>query len=84
MTSSRDYALIKYRTVSELRTQFQCEYRLYLQQKHGNQSNQASRRGTMLHDQSSSQILNYSSSNGLVKILIVILTAFAGILWIVG
>ena len=84
MTSSRDYAMIKYRTVSELRTQFQCEYRLYLKQKHGNQSSQASRRGTMLHDQGSSQILNYPSGNGLVKFLIIILTAFAGILWVLG
>jgi hypothetical protein len=42
------------RDVVDLRTQFQCEYRLYLQQRHGETQTEAASIGAWLHETQSS------------------------------
>jgi hypothetical protein len=75
----------KMREVSELRTQFQCEYRLYLKQKLGNTHSLASVTGIKLHRRVFIQPDGQSvekTENRLVPLLIIIVTLIAGLLWI--
>ena len=75
----------KMREVSELRTQYQCEYRLHLKQKLGDTHSRASVTGTELHRhvsiQSDKQHLQ-NSEYRLVPLLIIVVTLIAGFLWI--
>jgi len=71
------------REVSELRTQYQCEYRLHLEQKFGNSQSVASVTGTELHLHVQSDKLHVGKTeNRLVPLLIIIITLIAGFLWI--
>jgi hypothetical protein len=74
----------KMREVSELRAQFQCEYRLHLKQRFGDTHSSASVTGTELHQrvsiQSDKQQVERSESR-LVPILIFIVTLIAGFFW---
>ena len=72
------------REVSDLRTQFQCEYRLHLKQKLGESSSEASTTGSVLHRLVSNQTASRNDKNGnrLVPLLIIIVTLIAGMLWI--
>ncbi len=75
------------RDVSELRTQFQCEYRLHLKQKLGDTHSQASVTGTELHRRVSTQSDSRhgeETENRLVPLLIIVVTLVAGFLWIFG
>lgn len=75
------------RDVSELRTQFQCEYRLHLKQKFGDKHSQASITGTELHRRVSAQSDSRyveRTENRYVPVLIIIVTLIAGFLWIFG
>lgn len=77
----------KMRDVSELRTQFQCEYRLRLKQKFGDTHSQASVTGTELHQRVSTQSESRQddgTENRLVPLLIIVGTLIAGFLWIFG
>lgn len=75
----------KMREVSELRTQFQCEYRLHLRHKFGDSHSPTSVTGTELHRrvsiQSDSQHIEKTESR-IAPLLIIIMTLIAGVLWI--
>ncbi|MHA1943270.1 MAG: hypothetical protein ACW96M_02635 [Candidatus Thorarchaeota archaeon] len=74
----------KMREVSDLRTQFQCEFRLHLKQKLGGSSSRASTMGSILHRLVSDQTVFHDEKNGnrLVPLFIIIVTLIAGLLWI--
>lgn len=75
----------KMREVSELRTQYQCEYRLHLKQKLGDSHSRASVTGTELHRRVSTQSDKShlrNNENRLVPLLIIVVTLIAGFLWI--
>jgi hypothetical protein len=75
----------KMREVSELRTQYQCEYRLHLKQRLGDSRSQASVDGTELHRQFSLQSDKErfgTSANRIIPLSIIVVTIIAGILWI--
>ena len=77
----------KMREVSELRIQYQCEYRHYLYQKNGNTHSKASITGTELHRRVSKHPdsqLTVRRENRLIPLLIFIVTLIAGLLWIFG
>ena len=82
MGNEERFPLKKYRQVSELRTQFQCEYRLLLRYKHGEQLTEWSQRGSKLHDMAANRPIETSSRNSYAKIVLFIITVVAGILWI--
>ena len=72
------------REVSDLRTQFQCEYRLLLKQRVGDSSSDASVTGTVLHRLVSDQIpsLADSKETKIVPLLIIVVAIVLGVLWI--
>lgn len=75
------------REVSALRTQFQCEYRLYLKQKLGDTHSLASVIGTELHSRVSIQSYKLNvekTENRLAPLVIIILILIAGFVWIFG
>ena len=73
----------RFRDVSDLRTQFQCEYRLYLMQQRGEVTTKASIDGTMLHNRILPFEINESQAHRWIPVLIIILTIVMGIIWIV-
>ncbi len=74
----------KMREVSDLRIQFQCEYRLHLKQKLGGSSSKASTMGSILHRLASDHTVSpdEKSGNRMVPLLIIIVTLISGMLWI--
>jgi hypothetical protein len=74
----------RYRDVSDLRTQFQCEYRLYLKQKLGTTSTGAAHVGSRLHEQVKLSAKSGKDQSGLFRVAIVLLTILAAVLWILG
>ncbi|MFW9967152.1 MAG: hypothetical protein ACFFEA_08355 [Candidatus Thorarchaeota archaeon] len=77
-------AVGRYRDVSELRIQFQCEYRFYLRQKQGSISSDAIREGSRLHREVVMNPKTTRSPHPLTVVLIVIAIAIAGVLWVLG
>ena len=78
--STRD--LEHYRTVSDLRLQRMCEYRLFLKQRHGDQASDVSREGTHLHSMVGTAAV--AGTNRILAIMILILTVILGALWLLG
>jgi hypothetical protein len=74
----------RYRDVSELRIQFQCEYRFYIRQKRGEKSSDASREGSRLHREVGMNPGPVRSLNTSVLVLLVIVTIAAALLWVLG
>ncbi|NWF95165.1 MAG: hypothetical protein HXY34_03400 [Candidatus Thorarchaeota archaeon] len=70
-----------YRDVSDLRTQYFCEYRYYLEQRHGNEPSRAAARGSALH-QHPLAVHDMTAPNGPLLILIIVVAIVAAILWI--
>ncbi len=72
------------RDVSDLRIQFQCEYRLHLKQKLGESVSEAGVTGSILHGLISSQMASREGWRGhrLLPYLIIMVSLIAGILWI--
>ncbi len=72
------------REVSDLRTQFQCEYRLHLKQKLGESLSEAGVTGSILHKLISKHSISLEDNGGnrIVPLLIIIMTLIAGIFWI--
>jgi len=70
------------REVSDLRTQFQCEYRLYLKQKLGETPSEASIMGTILHDRMSGVSQTAHRGGRTLPLLVIIMTLIVGLLWI--
>ncbi|MGD9395760.1 MAG: hypothetical protein PVJ05_04980 [Candidatus Thorarchaeota archaeon] len=85
LTDAEKEPFYKMREVSELRTQFQCEYRLHLRQRIGDSHSIASVTGTDLHRRvsvKSDRQQTMKTKNRLVPLLIVIVALIAGLLWI--
>lgn len=80
--STRD--LKSYRTVSDLRTQYVCEYRLFLKKQVGDRPTEAAARGSQLHAD-----VEVTPTAGIrpslpVLLFILMLTLIAAIMWILG
>jgi hypothetical protein len=73
----------RFREVSELRIQFQCEYKLYLTQKRGEMTTKAGIDGTMLHGQILPIEFSESQDHQWISLVIIILIIVTGIIWIV-
>ena len=74
----------RYRDVSDLRTQFQCEYRLYLKQKRRSSPSPAAIQGTNLHEKVKLAAEGASFGNARIRAALLLITIFAAILWIIG
>ncbi|MFX1369189.1 MAG: hypothetical protein ACFFAY_11360 [Promethearchaeota archaeon] len=74
----------RYRDVSDLRTQFQCEYRLYLKQKLGTTSTGAAHVGARLHEKVKLSAKRENEQSRLFRVAIAIITIFAALLWMMG
>lgn len=72
----------KFRDVSDLRTQFQCEYRLYLKQKYGDIRTKASIEGELLHSIFEQENEIQQSHNRMIPAIIIILTIIVSLIWI--
>ena len=74
----------KMRDVSDLRTQFQCEYRFHLKQRLGETLTEAGVFGSILHNLLSEHSISPEGNRGnrTVPLLIIIMTLMVGILWI--
>ncbi|MFW9849860.1 MAG: hypothetical protein ACFFF4_12010 [Candidatus Thorarchaeota archaeon] len=84
MANEEKFPLKRYRQVTELRTQFQCEYRLLLRYKYGSQSSKWIHRGSELHTIAANRPVSRDVSFSYLKVMLVILTLLAGIFWIMG
>ena len=85
LTDAEKEPFHKMREVTELRTQYQCEYRLHLKQKLGDTHSRASVTGTELHRRVSTQSDKQHPATieyRLVPLLIIVMTLIAGFLWI--
>ncbi|MCF2136427.1 MAG: hypothetical protein K9W43_04220 [Candidatus Thorarchaeota archaeon] len=78
--SSRDIS--KYKTVSELRTQYQCEYRLALKKRLGDRPTQASRQGSRLHAGVKVAPTSASQFKTRAFLFFLIVTVLAALLWL--
>jgi hypothetical protein len=84
MTSQRDATSGRLRDVSELRLQFLCEYRLHLKWKLGERLSGAGVRGTNLHRQVPFQTGHRATPSIALRIIVIIGTLLAALLWILG
>ncbi|MFW9886586.1 MAG: hypothetical protein ACFFER_00275 [Candidatus Thorarchaeota archaeon] len=84
MIDSERGVLGRYRDVSELRIQYLCEHRLYLQNSFGVKLSEASIEGERLHREVGLNPQPVRSFSPLVRALILIATIAAAILWAVG
>lgn len=73
-----------YREVSELRTQHKCEYRLHLRQTHGDRPSESAVLSSVLHSEVKGLQPEGRSMSLWLKLLIVIVTLLAAVLWILG
>ncbi|TFG26511.1 hypothetical protein EU528_14280 [Candidatus Thorarchaeota archaeon] len=73
-----------FRNVSDLRVQFLCEFRFYLQEKHGQQDTDASIEGSRLHDSLAASEDSIRERQQMIPILIIIAAIVIGYLWIFG
>ncbi|NHJ15031.1 MAG: hypothetical protein EAX95_15220 [Candidatus Thorarchaeota archaeon] len=84
MTETGTKQVRRYRDVSDLRTQFQCEYRLFLNQKRGMQFSSAAQQGAHLHERVKLHAEGKSQSNLGFRIVVIAVTILAAFLWIFG
>ncbi|MHA2068707.1 MAG: hypothetical protein ACXABY_30455 [Candidatus Thorarchaeota archaeon] len=84
MSDPRKGKFGRYRDVSELRIQFQCEHRFFLSQEHGNKSSDASREGSRLHREVGLNPVQVRSLNPSMTVILVIIIVAAASLWILG
>jgi len=74
----------RYREVSDLRTQFQCEYRLYLKQKIGATATRAALMGSRLHEQINLNPEVNRQRGKTFRIAVLLLTILAAVFWVFG
>jgi hypothetical protein len=84
MNSGQSITPKRYRLVSELRVQFICEYRLYLERQHGKSESEPMRRGLHLHELVSSADQVAQSRSSIVKYVLLFLIVVAGLAWVLG
>lgn len=74
----------RYRDVSELRIQYLCEHRFYLQNSRREKPSEASRDGERLHREVGLNPQPIRSFSRLIRALILFATIVAAILWVAG
>ena len=84
MQDSQRGPVKRYRAVSDLRIQYQCEYKLLLRQRLGGKSSDASRRGTLLHNSESVDHDNEFTMNSSWWLIVLVISLLAAALWIMG
>jgi hypothetical protein len=84
MNSGQSIAPKRYRLVSELRVQFICEYRLYLEKQHCKRKSESMRRGLHLHEMASNAGQVTQTMSSIVKYVLLFLIVVAGLAWILG
>jgi hypothetical protein len=84
LTEDEKTTFSKFRNVSDLRVQYKCEYRFYLQEKHGQKATRASIEGAKLHDALATSESEPRERHQLVPIAVAIVTIIIGYLWIFG
>ncbi|MGY5872094.1 MAG: hypothetical protein RTV72_07625 [Candidatus Thorarchaeota archaeon] len=85
LTEEERTTFSRFRNVSDLRIQFICEYRFYLQEKMGQTDTRASIEGTRLHDSIATSADDVQEhSHQIVPILIILAAIILGYLWIFG
>lgn len=82
--SNRRTAFKSYRDVSDLRTQYQCEYRHHLRTTQGDQASTYSLEGTRLHNDVSLELGRNRSISSFATIVIIVVIITAAFLWILG
>ncbi|RDE14087.1 MAG: hypothetical protein C4K48_07150 [Candidatus Thorarchaeota archaeon] len=83
LTEDERTSFSRFREVSELRTQFLCEYRFYLTQRQSNAVSKASIDGTMLHNLVSTIRTHEPGGTQWMPIFGIIAVVVLGIIWIV-
>ena len=87
LTDREKGVLHRMREVSDLRTQYQCEYRLHLKQKSNDTHSLASKTAIELHSHVSRRPEHQQAKNradGFIPLIIIVITLIAGFLWILG
>ncbi|MFW9799611.1 MAG: hypothetical protein ACFFD9_04195 [Candidatus Thorarchaeota archaeon] len=84
MTENRAARSERYRDVADLRVQYMCEYRLHLRRKRRYGSSAESVLGIRLHQQVPLQSKKGQSAGKAIKVLVIILTILAALLWVAG
>ncbi|MHA1615151.1 MAG: hypothetical protein ACTSYJ_09925 [Candidatus Thorarchaeota archaeon] len=84
LTEDERTSFSKFRNVSDLRVQFLCEYRFYLQEKLGQRETRASIDGSKLHDSIATVENNLQEQHQIIPVLIIIVAIIIGYLWIFG
>lgn len=83
MIQDRTNQTRRYRNVSDLRRQFQCEYRLYLEQSRGSKVTEKAQQGARLHG-----VKLYceesSTGNTGIRVVVAAITILAAVFWILG
>jgi len=74
--------LKRYRSVSDLRIQFICEYRLYLERQHGKPESESMQRGVYLHEIASKADQLTQNDRYIVKYFLLLLIVVAGLAWV--
>ncbi|MHA2083349.1 MAG: hypothetical protein ACXAEB_06030 [Candidatus Thorarchaeota archaeon] len=74
----------RFRAVSDLRIQCQCEYKFLLRQKIGENSSNANRRGTLLHNYESVDNDYEFKTNNSWWLIVLVISLLAAVLWMVG
>jgi hypothetical protein len=82
LTEDERTSFSKFRNVSDLRVQFLCEYRFYLQEKLEQRETRASIDGTRLHDSIATAENNLQEQHQIVPMIIMIAAIIIGYLWI--
>ena len=72
----------RFREVTDLRIQFLCEYRLFLQQKLGEERTKASIEGERLHVELDRESQRDIPETQIIPLGIIVLTVIIGLLWI--
>jgi len=84
LTEDERTSFSKFRNVSDLRVQFICEYRFYLQEKLGQRDTRASIDGSRLHDSVATAENNLQEQHQIIPLFIIIAAIIIGYLWIFG
>jgi hypothetical protein len=84
LTEAERTSSSKFRNVGDLITQFQCEYRLFLEQQKGQRVGIAAINGSIFHYERSVAGEMRPSVNIWLRIAMILAIVIIGILWIVG
>ncbi|MFW9907283.1 MAG: hypothetical protein ACFFEF_01800 [Candidatus Thorarchaeota archaeon] len=82
MANREELPLSQYRQVSELRRQYQCEYKMELSLKYGEEPSVWSKQGERLHNLAENDAEISSEDHSFLFLSLLIITILAGAFWI--